>query len=244
MPAKYHAVAPTLWDRTMRELTGPAKVVRLYLMTCPARVSEGLYHLPLGHLIHDTGLKAEHVDQALADLDAAGLVSYDRDAEVVLDRTALKFYPLKHGRDLDTGEVKRNKAMTSAVRLFASVPPSPLKRELYLLAKQYAEDYADALANHDESLRADPSHVSPTEGGWKGDGRGTDGGSRAREELEQELELDKSRAREEPDQGSEEEPSCSWCGDPAKIEKTGRTFDYQGRPWCGWCEPSEDGDAA
>lgn len=156
MPAKFHQIAPTVWDRTMRRLSPQATVVRVYVMSCANRITEGLFQLPLGIIVHDTGLAEDEVRPALDELEAAGLVSYDEDAEVVLDRTALKYAPLKHGRHPETGEVKRNSAMKSAVKLFAGVPPTPLKRELYLLAKHYADDFAGALIEHDPSLGLDP----------------------------------------------------------------------------------------
>lgn len=182
MPAKFHQIAPTVWDRTMRRLSPQATVVRLYVMSCANRITEGLFQLPLGIIVHDTGLAEDEARSALDELEEAGLVSYDEDAEVVLDRTALKYAPLKHGRHPETGEVRRNSAMKSAVKLFAGVPPTPLKRELYLLAKHYADDFAVALVEHDPTLGLDPGDAA-----WNGDSagrqstpgqRGVDPGSR------------------------------------------------------------------
>jgi DNA-binding transcriptional ArsR family regulator len=146
MGATYHPVFPALWDRTMRQLGGPAKVVRLYVLTCSHRLSEGLYHLPVGIIQHDTGLEPQHVDQALRELADARLIDYDPDAEVVLDRTALKFAPLKNGVDRDTGEVRVDKRIAGAVRKLEHVPQTPLMAELYRLAVQHSPDLAAALA--------------------------------------------------------------------------------------------------
>jgi hypothetical protein len=149
MPAKYHPVAPSIWDRTMRGLSPAAMVVRYYVQTCPHRVSEGLFQLPLGHLIHDTGLTSEQVDQGLAELAVADLVLYDDEAEVVLDCTALKYNPLRNGTVKDgprRGDVAPDKRITSAVRLFEQVPETPLKAEFYCLAFEHSPDLAEPLA--------------------------------------------------------------------------------------------------
>lgn len=140
MPAKYHPVAPAIWDRTMRELPQHAQLVRLYVLSCPSRVSEGLFTLPVGIVAHDTGLDEATVLDALDILDAVGLVSYDEQAEVVLDRTALRFTPLRNG---ERGPDKR---ISGAVRLFENVPDSPLKGELLTLAAEHSPDLHTALS--------------------------------------------------------------------------------------------------
>lgn len=139
MPANYHPVSPAVWDRTMRELTVEAKAVRLYVLTCPTRVSEGLFTLAVGIIAHDVGLDEWTVRRALDELEAAGLVAYDADAEVILDRTALRYTPLANGK---RGEDKR---IPGAVRKFEAVPDSPLKAEALGLAKAHSPDLHDAL---------------------------------------------------------------------------------------------------
>jgi hypothetical protein len=139
MPATYHPVSPAVWDRTMRELTVESQAVRLYVLTCPTRVSEGLFTLAVGIIAHDVGLDELAVRRALDELEAAGLVAYDADAEVILDRTALRYTPLANGKK---GEDKR---IPAAVRKFEAVPDSPLKAEALGLAKAYSPDLHRAL---------------------------------------------------------------------------------------------------
>lgn len=146
MPATYHPVSPAVWDRTMRELTVEAKAVRLYVLTCPTRVSEGLFTLAVGIIAHDVGLDESAVRRALDELEAAGLVAYDADAEVILDRTALRYTPLANGKK--GGEDKR---IPGAVRKFEAVPDSPLKAEALGLAKAYSPDLHDALVERLDS---------------------------------------------------------------------------------------------
>lgn len=226
MPAKFHPVAPAVWDRSMRSLGRDEQVVRLYVMTCRDRVSEGLFQLPLGIIAHDTGMDEGDVEAALKGLGDAGLVVYDPDAEVVLDRTALKHAPLKHGRDPETGEVRRNRAMPAAVKMFSAVPATPLKEELYQLAKRYADDFAGALLDHDPTLGSDPSPIEGgskgdanesasqgtsmpgSGGGSRGDARGSEGGSRG----------EASRGEVSSGVGARECEACGgvgdgcWCG--------------------------------
>lgn len=226
MPAKFHLFSPTAWDRTMRELSGPAKVVRMYVMTCPNRISEGLYQLAVGIIVHDTGLSEKHVRQGLAELEAAGLVSYDEQAEVVLDRTALKLSPLKHGRpDPETGEVKRNRAMVNAIRLFEQAPDTWLKREQYRLAKLYSPDFAQDLSSHMPELELEPGDSPfPERNPYPSSNGGSHGGS-----------------REDASQIGEERsaiPPCAACGNAAITSGGEVQVNDDGKPWCGWCERS------
>lgn len=234
MPAKYHPVAPTLWDRAMRDLPATAKLLRLYVLTCPARVSEGLYQLPIGIAAHDLQLPAREIEQALAALKAAGLVDYDPEAEVVLDRTALKYQPLRNGTG-PTGEVKPDKRIAGALGRFEQVPDSPLKAELYRCARRYSPDLADALLSRWPDLtlvEQAPSEPLRQEAPSKPLASPSEGASRA--EL--------IRARDE-ERSSGSVVQCGYCKDPALLEPgSGKVREHDGRPHCGWCEPG-DGQA-
>jgi hypothetical protein len=237
MPAKFHTISPAIWDRSMRQMGGPAKVVRYYVQTCPTRVSEGLFQLPIGIIVFDTGLSEEHVRKGLDQLEDAGLVSYDEDAEVVLDRTALKLAPLKHGRDAETGEVKENRAMVNAVRLFDAVPDTWLKREQYRLAERHAPDYARDLGKLDPSLGLEPGDMPfgdhhPTQP-TKGDARGIDGGSMGGVEKSR-GEPDKRRA-----EGEGVVPACGHCQKEVAMVTGNEVRLSADLPWCGWCEVGE-----
>lgn len=206
--ANFHLFPPTAWDRTMRELSGPATIVRFYIMTCPTRATEGLFYLPLGILQHDTGLSAQHVAEGLNELVAAGLVSYDEEVEVVLDRTALKF-----------AQPKGVKQIGGAVNKFKQVPDTPLRVEFYHLAREHARDLATSLLEHDPSLdqRGGDTHVIPNR-------NGSDRGRRE-ERYEYEKEAEPSHVK------------CSHCGkSPALIEGGGKVRQLDGSPWCGWCK--------
>jgi hypothetical protein len=249
----YHPVYPAVWDRTMRELGHAAQLVRCYLLTCPSRASEGLFHMPVGIVAHDLGLTAEQVTKALAELIEGQLVDHDPDAEVVLDRTALRFTPLRNGVDRETGETKVDKRIAGAIRKLRQVPPTRLLHELHRLAVEHSPDLAVAIESewpHLASQQATPKPLaspfeapskplpSPSQAPSKPHRSPSEGASREelrREELGRD---EKSRVREQ-----DEETTCGWCSqEPARMERDGRPFTIDGRPWCGLCEPVEPGD--
>lgn len=129
MPANYHPVNPEIWDRMMREMSPETAKVYFHILTCRSRNSEGLFSLAVGLIAHDTGLDEEAVTAALDHLVTSGRLSYDPNAEVVLDRTALKQQPLRSESD---------NRIAGAVRKFESVPDTPLKAEFLELAKAHS----------------------------------------------------------------------------------------------------------
>ena len=147
MPGSYHPVNPEIWDRTMRELSPETTNVYFYILTCRSRNSEGLFSLAIGHIAHDTGLDQEAVTAALDELSRRGRLLYDPDAEVVLDRTALKQHPLRSASD---------KRIVGAVRKFESVPDTPLKAEFLELTKVYSPELHRAILEHLGALVATP----------------------------------------------------------------------------------------
>jgi len=250
MPAKFHPVTPAVWDRAMRGLTTDAQVVRLYLLTCPSRVSEGLFHIALGILSHDTGLSVDETSLALDELHAAGLVTYDADAEVVLDRTALRYSPLRNGEGKD-GALKQDRRIPGAVRLFENVPETPLKAEQYRLAVQYAPDLALALGDRFPWLTLEAERATPGLGGspLEAPSRNGEAPSRVGEAPsrvgEAPSRVGEAPSRAEPSRGDVRDGStgqevqgisCGFCGDPALLTSSGIPHELKGVPFCGWCQ--------
>lgn len=145
MPAKYHFVAPGIWNRTFRGCSVEAKVVAFNVWTNRARTSEGLYELSVGHIAEDTALTRDQVSEALRELHDAGVVLHDPVAEVVLDTWALKTSPHRNGRNKETGEVKPDRRTAPFVELFVRLPQTPLKQAFLDLADDYSPDLAAAL---------------------------------------------------------------------------------------------------
>ena len=153
MPAVFHQVPPSIWARGFRDLSTVAKVVAFYVMTCRAKVTEGLFELPLHYVVGDTGLTVDEVREAFAELDRAGRVSYDGEAEVVLDRDAVQ--RAKYGEG--------DKRLKGAVARFLLVPDSLLKDEFRDLV--LAECSALAILLPPGPSNAPPKRLaSPTEG--------------------------------------------------------------------------------
>jgi hypothetical protein len=160
VPAKFYPRPP--WGATDRRLTKEALVLQEYLGRCPMRTSEGLFSLALGYVEVDTPLGKTEILKAAEELSAAGLYRFDFDNEVVLDRTILRTNPLRHPRDKSgeriadekTGELKVDKRIPNAVKVFAAVPDSRLKIEFVILADRDSPDLADAI-------RADSTYAYP-----------------------------------------------------------------------------------
>lgn len=123
--------------------------VALYILTGPHRTMEGLYHLPLGYLCADLGLKPKEAEAAITFAADRGLIAYDAVAEVVFVRKALK-----HSAPRTPNHV------TGAVRRLALVPWCDLWTD-FLMA---CECHADALAH---AIRME----WPDRFVWHGDGR-------------------------------------------------------------------------
>lgn len=83
----YSAVCPQFWTgrtgRQIRKLGPMAQVVALYLLTAPGSTMLGLYYLPIGTIVHETGIPEGDVHEIMADFDEMGFAYYDADNEVV-----------------------------------------------------------------------------------------------------------------------------------------------------------------
>lgn len=154
MAQKFHPRAP--WGPGDRKLSKEALVLADYCSRCPTRTSEGLFSLNLGYIEVDLPLDTAEIVAAFDELSAAKLLDYDAKNEVVLDRTALRLNPLRHPRDKQgervvfsdgphKGELKIDKRIPNALRIFESVPESPLKIEFVAMADLYSPDLADAI---------------------------------------------------------------------------------------------------
>ncbi len=97
--------------------------------------------MPLGYAAIDTGLSEDQIRTALAELDAAGLVSWDEDTDLVLDREALE---VANYRSEGDNRVK------SAVKLIQNLPASSLVHEFRALTARYAPALERALSEAEQ----------------------------------------------------------------------------------------------
>jgi hypothetical protein len=172
MPANFHQVSPSVWDKTFRGLSREAKLLALYVWTGPTRISEGLFAVAPGHIMVDTGLTQQEILDAFEELSEAELIDYDAEAEVVLDLLALRRSPIRNGIDAKTGEIRVDKRIVNAVKRFDAVPDTNLKIKFMVLADAFAPDLSDAIREDQhytppEKPRIDKPPLSPLEGASK-----------------------------------------------------------------------------
>jgi hypothetical protein len=232
MPASFHVVSPGVWDRSLRSVSTTAQVVAFYVWTCRLRSSEGLFELAAGHVVVDTGLGEDQVLAALEELEHVGLVSYDVEAEIVLDRRALRDNPLKNGIHRSgpkAGEVAPDNRIKGAVTRFAQMPDTPLKVEFLRLALRHSEDLALAIGQGHPDLytaaslnEEGASKGLAVEGASKGLARGPTSRGEPRR-------VESVRAE------GETVPPCGHCQAEAAAVTAGQIQQRDGRPWCGWC---------
>lgn len=164
MPANFHPVSPSVWDKTFRGLSREAKLLALYVWTGPTRISEGLFAVAPGHIMVDTGLDQQEILDAFEELSNADLVDYDPEAEVVLDLLALRRSPIRNGIDAKTGEIRVDKRIVNAVKRFDAVPNTDLKVKFMVLADAFAPDLSDAIREDQHYTPPEKVPLSPLQG--------------------------------------------------------------------------------
>jgi hypothetical protein len=146
MPSTFAATSTRMWSAALRSCSVDARLLRAYIATAPTKTTEGLFPLPIGYASHDTGLSETQIEQAFEELRGCGLVDWDPDTDLVLDREALVV--TKYGDDSD-------KRIKGAVKLIEGLPPSPLVAELVALAERFAPAIARALTSTNAQISRD-----------------------------------------------------------------------------------------
>jgi hypothetical protein len=87
----YTGIYDSFWtDRKVEDLPDEAKLLFLYLITCPHRNIIGFYRLPKKYIAADLGWSVERVSKVLETLCEAGLIGYDEAVSIVLVRKFLR----------------------------------------------------------------------------------------------------------------------------------------------------------
>ena len=87
----YTGIYDSFWtDRKVEDLPDEAKLLFLYLITCPHRNIIGFYRLPKKYIAADLGWSVERVSKVLGTLCEAGLIGYDEAVSIVLVRKFLR----------------------------------------------------------------------------------------------------------------------------------------------------------
>jgi len=134
MPATYHNVSPEIWTRQLRAISNESKVVYFYILTCRERVSEGLFSLSPESLAAAVSLDLSDVFLAIEELQMAGLITWDIDSELVLDRNALRTNPVPGPRP---GKRPDGRAAAFAKR-FVRLPRASILNEFLALAAMHS----------------------------------------------------------------------------------------------------------
>jgi hypothetical protein len=91
-PGTYYRVSPEFWqDDTVRGWAQSTRMVALYLLTSPNRLTEGLFRQRVAYAVADTQMTAESIEEALRELAAGDDPFIERDGDMVLIVNALKW---------------------------------------------------------------------------------------------------------------------------------------------------------
>lgn len=148
--ARYQKVYCRIWTGPeFRSWTDDARVLGLYLLTCPHRTTEGLFRLPLAFAHYELGWTPERTATALQELQGSGFVEHDPAADLVWLVLALEW----------DGPVGANQ-IKGAVRALAEVGESPLRRRYLERAKVDCPELAEAI-EADLEWQNDPEPPPP-----------------------------------------------------------------------------------
>jgi hypothetical protein len=91
-------VQTKFWDgaSSVKGLSDGAKLLALYLLTCPHHNSLGCFGLPMGYIAGDTGWQPQVIRRRLAELEGEGFAFYDEAAGWVIMPSYLKHNPAKN----------------------------------------------------------------------------------------------------------------------------------------------------
>jgi hypothetical protein len=129
---RYYRVSPRIWSVT--RWSENARLLALYLLTCPHRTVEGLFRLPKAYIQADLEWSPQRLAEPLRELSEDGFIEYDEDAQVVLILKALKYQAPANPN-----------GVTSALRQLEEVPESPLDQRFHQMAQRYCERLAEQL---------------------------------------------------------------------------------------------------
>lgn len=126
----------TFWnDVKVRAWADDSRMLALYLLTCPHRTLEGIYHLPLELAASDVGWPVDRLRHALAELLATDFVDVDETARLVLIVKGLKYQPTIRGPRSLQGAINALEGTNGSDRLFGRF-------------MQAADNYQPELAAH------------------------------------------------------------------------------------------------
>lgn len=142
----YQRVPDRIWSRQWDDDT---RLLALYLMTCPHRLTEGLFRMPKGYILADLQWPPERLAEPFTKLLREQFIDYDDEAEVLLLREAL----------IDQQPENPNQVKAAMKRL-DTIPQTRLFSDFLQLAEQYAERLVEPL--REQLPKRLPKPLSPS----------------------------------------------------------------------------------
>lgn len=135
--AEYGKVFKKIWrNERFRSLSEDGQSLFLYLVTSPHSNVIGLFLIAIEYMASDKGWTIERARKALADLELAGFVKYDKETCVLLIPSWFEHNPFTSGN-----QVKKGLAELS------EVPKTPLLQELKAIINAKPEGLWDGIAD-------------------------------------------------------------------------------------------------
>lgn len=132
---RYFRVSPKFWtDPEVEKWDDQAKLLALYLLTCPQRTTEGLFPFRKAYALADLGWDSERFREAFEELLANRFIEYDDDARVILIVNALRYQAPEN----------ENQAKNAVKRLL-NLPATPLTCTFRTLCERFSERLLEQL---------------------------------------------------------------------------------------------------
>lgn len=144
----FNLVPTSMYDHGFAQMSRDAQTLELYIRSCPQRTSEGLFRFGLGTVSDDLGMERRQILAALEELQSHSRpFMYDADASVLLDLSTLPMSRVGVRKKADADwSGKPDKRILGAISKLRALPPTPLLRQLLLLADAHdCIDLADAM---------------------------------------------------------------------------------------------------
>lgn len=125
--AHYQRVESSIWNKKrFKSVSDDAKILYLYVIINPHGNMTGLYSLPTGYAMEDLGWSdPKRFTKGLKELLEAGLIGYDYDNKIVLDKNQLLKFPLQNPNQV-----------IGAISKLKELPFTKLFKELTEILKQ------------------------------------------------------------------------------------------------------------
>lgn len=126
---RYQKIEVKIWnDEKFVTLTDDAKLLFLYLLTCPHSNALGVYVLKLGYIGEDLNWERGRGFEALSKLLQEGLIAYDKACSLVFVRNYLNY-----------NKVSNENQFKNVREIFFSLPKSELLQEVSTVLQALAE---------------------------------------------------------------------------------------------------------